>query len=79
MKCLESRKGLNMAKQHQHAHAFRMFGYSIREKKMSELQAGRHIAETCYGDSAIGVLMHLQANSGTGIVPVQSLSDIVTS
>jgi hypothetical protein len=39
-----------MAKQHQHAHAFRMFECCIREKKMSELQAGRHIAETCYGD-----------------------------
>jgi hypothetical protein len=50
IKCLETRKGVNMAKHHQHAHAFRMFESSIREKRMSELQAGRHVAETCYGD-----------------------------
>jgi hypothetical protein len=50
VKTLESRKGVNMAKQHQHAHAFLMFESSIREKKMSELQASRHVAETCYGD-----------------------------
>jgi hypothetical protein len=50
VKCLESRKGLNMAKQHQHA----QYEYSIRGKKMSELQAGRHIAETCYGDQRDG-------------------------
>ncbi len=39
-----------MAKEHQHAHAFRMFESYIREEGMSELQAGRYVAETCHGD-----------------------------
>jgi hypothetical protein len=52
--CLESRKGVNMAKSHQHANAFRQFESCIRVDGMPELQAGRFVAETCYGDQRDG-------------------------
>ncbi len=54
IRCLETKKGVNTARAYQHAIAFRQFEICIRVKGMSELQAGRFVAETCYGDQHDG-------------------------
>jgi hypothetical protein len=80
IRCLETKKGVNTARAYQHAIAFRQFETCIRVKGMSELQAGRFVAETCYGDNLISAMdaPMLLPPGFTAIVPVLSSSDIAT-
>ncbi len=50
IKCSESRTGENTSKCTLQAHAFRRFESCIRAEGMSELQAGKYVAEHFYGD-----------------------------
>jgi hypothetical protein len=50
IKCSKNRKGENTSKANLHAHAFRRLESCFRAEGMSELQAGRYVAEHLYGD-----------------------------
>jgi hypothetical protein len=66
IKCLENRKGVNMAKSYQHANGFKQFENCIRVKRVMVI-------------SATGVpMLLLLRSSGAAIAPVLSLLDTVT-
>jgi hypothetical protein len=50
IRCLERRTGDNTSKATLQAHAFRRFESCVRAEGMSELQAGKYVAEHFYGD-----------------------------